>query len=342
MRLFIPVVLTGLAAALSMRAPDPAVVLTEFVADPSPTPQCHASTIVETASGLVAAWFGGTRERHPDVGIWLSRQVEGRWTPPVEVANGVQADGTRHPTWNPVLFQPTRGPLLLFYKVGPSPSAWWGVVRTSQDEGKSWSAGRVLPGGILGPIKNKPIELPGGVIVCGSSSEANGWTVHFETTTDGGATWRATEPLADNKAVQAIQPALLRHRDGRLLALVRTRQGRIYAAESRDEGRSWTALQPTALPNPNSGLDAVTLADGRFLLVYNDARGDGDGGRSVLKVALSSDGRDWQPALTLENEAGQEFSYPAVIQSRDGRVHVTYTWKRQRIRHVVIDPPKLH
>jgi predicted neuraminidase len=341
MRLFIPVVLTGLAASLSMRAPDPAIVLTEFVADPSPTPACHASTIVETSSGLVAAWFGGTRERHPDVGIWLSRQVEGRWTPPVEAANGVQADGTRQPTWNPVLFQPARGPLLLFYKVGPSPSAWWGMVRTSQDEGKSWSAGRVLPDGILGPIKNKPVELPGGVIVSGSSSEAKGWTVHFERTADAGATWRATNPLNDPKKVEAIQPTLLRHRDGRLQALVRTKQGRIYATESGDEGLSWTALEPLELPNPNSGLDAVTLADGRFLLVYNATRGDADGGRGVLKVALSSDGRSWRPALTLENEAGQEFSYPAVIQSRDGRVHVTYTWKRQRIRHVVIDPRNL-
>jgi predicted neuraminidase len=194
---------------------------------------------------------------------------------------------------------------------------------------------------MLGPIKDKPIELASGELLCPSSSEAKGWTVHFERTADGGTTWQTTGPLNDPKIVEAIQPTLLRHRDGRLQALVRTRQAWIYTTESRDEGKSWTALAPLAVPNPNSGLDAVTLADGRFLLVFNDAKGGADGGRGVLRVALSSDGREWTRVLTLENEAGQEFSYPAVIQSRDGRVHVTYTWKRRLVRHVVIDPQKL-
>ena len=90
--------------------------------------------------GLVAAWFGGTRERNPDVGIWVARHDGNAWSAPVEVANGVQPDGTRHPCWNPVLFQPSNGPLVLFYKVGPSPSAWWGLARTSADGGRTWSA----------------------------------------------------------------------------------------------------------------------------------------------------------------------------------------------------------
>lgn len=325
----------------STRQPNAAIELAEFIADPLPTPSCHASTIVETSEGLVAAWFGGTRERHPDVGIWVARQVNGRWTAPVEVANGVQADGTRQPTWNPVLFQPTNGPLLLFYKVGPSPSQWWGMVKTSRDAGRTWGEARRLPDSMLGPIKNKPIQLASGELLCGSSSEAKGWTVHFERTPDAGMTWRTTAPLNDPSIVAAIQPAILRHRDGRLQALVRTKQGSIYTTESRDEGVSWSALSPLGLPNPNSGLDAVTLADGRFLLVFNDAKGDADGDRGVLRVALSSDGREWKRALTVENEAGQEFSYPAVIQARDGRVHVTYTWKRRLVRHVVIDPQKL-
>ena len=91
------------------------------------------------------------------------------------------------------------------------------------------------------------------------------------------------------------------------------------------------------LPNPNSGIDAVTLADGRQLLVYNHTTE----GRGVLNVAVSEDGEHWQAALVLEDEPGAEFSYPAVIQTSDGLVHVTYTWKRRRIRHVVIDPRKL-
>ena len=91
-----------------------------------------------------------------------------------------------------------------------------------------------------------------------------------------------------------------------------------------------------ALPNPNSGIDAVTLRDGRQLIVYNHA----NRGRSPLNVALSLDGKTWQAALVLESEPG-EYSYPAVIQSADGLVHITYTWKRQRIKHVIVDPSAL-
>src|SRR6186997_1689603 len=117
-----------------------AIVLSEFVYERAPFPAAHASTIVETSDGLVAAWFGGTGEGKPDVGIWVSRRDAARWSPPAPVADGLQPDGTRHPCWNPVLFQPTHGPLLLFYKVGPSPREWWGLVRTSADLGRTWSS----------------------------------------------------------------------------------------------------------------------------------------------------------------------------------------------------------
>ncbi|MDE0819054.1 MAG: exo-alpha-sialidase, partial [Pirellulaceae bacterium] len=95
------------------------------------TPECHASTIVSTPTGLVAAWFGGKHEKNPDVGIWVSRFEDDQWTRPREVVNGVQSNQLRHPCWNPVLFQPAAGPLLLFYKVGPTPSTWWGMLVTS-------------------------------------------------------------------------------------------------------------------------------------------------------------------------------------------------------------------
>src|SRR5580765_4127838 len=107
-------VLVGLIMAQTA-GPSP-VVRSEFIFERAPFPSAHASTIAETRDGLVAAWFGGTKERDPDVGIWVSRHDGTRWSAPVEVANGVQPDGTRHPCWNPVLFQPSSGPLLLFYK----------------------------------------------------------------------------------------------------------------------------------------------------------------------------------------------------------------------------------
>jgi predicted neuraminidase len=333
------VVCTLLAAPLlaaSASAAEPGVVSAEFVFEKAPFPQCHASTVVETKAGLVAAWFGGTRERNPDVGIWVARQEGGKWTAPVQVADGKQSDGKQQPCWNPVLFRPKDGPLMLFYKVGPSPSAWWGMLRTSDDSGKTWSDARRLPDGILGPIKNKPVQLADGDILCPTSTEHDGWRVHFERSADGGKTWKATAALNDGKELAAIQPSILFHKGGKLQAVGRTRQGQVFEVWSEDNGKTWGKMTLTALPNPNSGIDAVTLADGRQLLVYNHTVK----GRSPLNVAVSDDGKTWKAAAVLESEPG-EYSYPAVIQAADGLVHVTYTWKRERIKHVVIDPKKL-
>jgi predicted neuraminidase len=316
-----------------------AIVLSEFIFASGPTPQCHASTLAESGGILLAAWFGGISEGQDDVGIWLARREGGRWSAPVEVADGLSPSSfptKRFPCWNPVLFQPRTGPLLLFYKVGPSPAAWWGVKKTSADGGRTWTPGVRLPAGFLGPVKNKPLELAGGTILCPSSTEDDGWRVRFERTNDLGETWKKTPPLNDGRKIGAIQPAVLIHPGGRLQALGRTRQGRVFEMWSDDGGWTWGEMGLTSLPNPNSGLDALTLADGRHLLVYNPAAS----GRTPLSVALSSDGKAWHDVLKLEGGEG-EFSYPAVIQTGDGRVHVSYTWKRIRVRHVVIEPKAL-
>ncbi|MBC8113095.1 MAG: exo-alpha-sialidase [Candidatus Saccharimonas sp.] len=328
------------------REQDKAILKTEFLYETAPTPSCHASTIVETKDGLVAAWFGGTYEKHPDVGIWFSRLVDGKWSTPVEVANGVESPEKRHPCWNPILFQPALAaggkkpeqplPLMLFYKVGPSPDTWWGMLITSDDAGRTWSKPHRLPDGILGPVKNKPIQLPNGDILCGTSSEHDGWRVHFERSSDLGQTWKATAPVNDGKQIGAIQPSFLVHKDGRLQAVGRTQQKQVFEVSSTDGGLTWGPLTLTSLPNPNAGTDAVTLADGRHLIVYNHT----PRGRSPLNVAVSTDSKEWQAALVLESDPG-EYSYPAVIQASDGLIHFTYTWKRQRVKHVVVDPKQL-
>ncbi len=326
------------------------VVSREFIYVTAPYPECHASTIEETPSGLIAAWFGGTEEKHPDVGIWVARQVDGHWIESVEVANGVQyslPDGTvyRHPTWNPVLFQYPNGPLLLFWKCGPTPDTWWGMMAQSDDHGKTWTNERRLPEHIDGPVRNKPVLLADGALLCGSSTEFDGWRVHFERTYDFGHTWQRTPAIHDGKSVGAIQPTLLRHQDGSIQALCRNKdgEGRILSTTSKDGGLTWSELVPTHLPNPNSGIDAVTLSDGRHLLVYNhtNRRTGTPRGREMINVAVSDDGQQWHQTVTLENEPKAEFSYPAVIQSKDGLVHITYTWKRQRIVHVVLRPSEL-
>jgi len=338
------------------QSPAPGLIKSEFIFETAPFAECHASTIAESKGGLVAAWFGGTKEKNPDVGIWVSRLEHGKWTAPVEVANGVESPEKRYPTWNPALYQmksgaksgAKSGPLLLFYKVGPSPSTWWGMMMTSEDGGKTWSKPRRLPDGIAGPIKNKPVQLDDGALLCPSSTEDNGWRVHFERTSDLGKTWQRTDEINDGKEFSVIQPTVFFHKGGQngvsLQALMRSRQGKIVESWSDDNGRTWGRLNATTLPNPNSGIDGVTLKDGRHLLVYNHVSSQpGKGGRRApLNVAISEDGKTWKAALTLETGPPEaEYSYPAVIQTRDGLVHVTYTWRRKKVKHVVIDPRKL-
>ena len=326
-----------------------AIVSMEFINPDAPYPECHASTIAEVAPGkLIAAWFGGTKEGNADVAIWVARVENGRWLPAEKVADGAQPDGSVQPTWNPVLFQTPGGALHLYYKVAAPRAPWVGFEKVSHDGGKSWSAARELPDGIIGPVKNKPVVLADGSWLAGSSTEDEpGWLLHFERSEDRGQSWTKIGPIPkgpDN--IEAIQPSILVHRDGMLQAMGRTKNGRLFSITSHDSGASWSPLGLSGLPNPNSGTDAVTLADGRHLMVYNHAttgtvRPD-KGYRWPLDVAISSDGIQWTHVLTLESEPrGSGYAYPAVIQSSDGLVHITYTWTRKQIRHVVIDPTLL-
>lgn len=308
------------------------IVQSEFIYESAPYPSCHAATIVQTKSGkLMAAWFGGTRESHPDVCIYGADWVHGKWTKPRLLASGVGPDGKPIQCYNPVLFHPSRGPLLLFYKAGPGPGEWLGYIRRSSDDGRTWSVAEQLPSGIFGPIKNKPIELRDGTIVCPSSTEDEGWRVHFEFTSDFGATWTRTLALNDGVAIGAIQPSLLTAPDGSLRAVGRTQQGQLFHMSGASDAKSWEIISLLDVLNPNSGTDAVTLRNGWHLLVYNPSKTE----RTPLSVALSPDGVTWTRALDLETEPG-EYSYPAVIEAKDGTLHIVYTWRRQKIRHVVL------
>ena len=267
-----------------------AIVASEFIYQKQDVsfPSCHASTIAETTEGLIAAWFGGTDERNPDVGIWVSRYLNRKWTIPTEVANGIQPVGKRFPTWNPVLYN-SGNKLLLFYKVGPNCSDWWGELITSKDNGNSWSKPTKLPKGIWGPIKNKPVMLGNGELLCPTSTEYNGWQVHMESTSDLGLTWKRTEDLNDGKQISVIQPTILLHPDGKIRILCRSKSRVIVTSWSADQGKTWSKFEPTTLPNPNSGIDAVTLKDGGNILIYNHISPKIDWrSRSLLNAILSS------------------------------------------------------
>jgi predicted neuraminidase len=320
------------------------IVEEAFIFDKASFPESHAATIAETPSGLVTAWFGGTKERNPDVEIWVSRKKNGKWTAPVSVANGIQNDSLRYPCWNPVLFQVPHGDLLLFYKVGPKPSDWKGWMKTSKDGGISWSAAHALPEGFIGPVKNKPVLLKNGTLLSPSSTEGDGWKLHFEASNDYGKTWKMIGPISDGKTLNAIQPSILIHKNGNLQILARSRDRAIVQSWSSDGGKTWSPLEKSTLPNNNSGTDAVTLKDGRQLLVYNHVLPPGKeakGPRTPLNLSVSKDGKTWYAALILEDSPISQYSYPSVIQSADGMVHVVYTWRREKIKYVKIDPSKL-
>lgn len=322
------------------------ILIEEFINQDPPYKSCHAATIVETTNGdLVSAWFGGTHERNPDVGIWVSKRKNGKWTKGVEVANGIQNDSLRYPTWNPVLYQIPDGELLLFYKVGPHPSSWWGMLIRSDDGGENWSTPEKLPDGILGPIKNKPVLLSNGNLLLSSSLEGNGWNLRMESTPDFGKTWKLGDTLPKGKDdIHAIQPSVLVHKNGRLQQLGRTRNRKLFSTWSDDNGATWSDLSLLNMPNNSSGTDALTMKNGEHVLVYNHVwpkEGTSKSYRSPLNIAVSENGIDWNAALVLEDSHISQYSYPSIIQGKDGMLHVVYTWRRQKIKYVKIDPSKL-
>lgn len=318
----------------------------EFIFTSAPFASCHASTLVELKNGdLLAAWFGGSAEGNPDVAIWMSRRSHGRWSTPSEA---VREPGT--PTWNPVLFFTRDGRLWLYYKFGRTVRSWTAGRLWSDDQGRTWSAPEHLPAGLYGPIKDKPLVLQDGTVVSGSSVESYGsWAAWIERSTDNGRSWRRIGPItvpqrfvhgespsgATTRGTEVItgiiQPTViaLTQQHLRLYARPTSNIGRICAADSYDAGRTWTRAHPLDLPNPNSGIDAVRMRDGRIVLVYNAT----PTGRTPLNLAVSRDGLHFTMFDVLEDRPG-EYSYPAIIQNAKGDLDITYTWRRKRIRFV--------
>ena len=361
----------------------PAIVKDEFLYERASFPQCHAATIVETRKGdLVATYFGGSHERNPDVCIWVSIKQKGQdaWSKPILAADGVFADGSRKACWNPVITEMPDGELWLFFKIGTKVADWTGWLTKSRDGGKTWSKREALPEGFLGPVKNKP-EIINGRLLCPSSTEEGGWKFHMEIYDLATRQWRyvgpvkaqlamRTEDMAKRPAaspsgktedmeapdaggqaaadgrhpIDCIQPSILKLNDGRLQVLMRTRNGKIGTSYSSDNGDTWTDVTLLDVPNNQSGTDAVTLRDGRHVLIYNDFAslpGTKKGVRTPLSIAVSDDGIHWRHALTLEDSPISQYSYPSIIQGRDGMLHAVYTWRRLRVAYKMIDPARL-
>lgn len=192
----------------------------EFLYDTALFPQCHASTIVDTDKGLLTSFLGGTHERHPDVCIYISRIVNGNWAKPQKVADGVVNDTLVYPIWNPVLFNEGER-LYLYYKVGLSPTLWWGMSMFSVDDGDIWSKLEKLPDEILDPVRNKPMRLNSGMILSPSSTEYTQelWESHIERSTDNGQSWNRID-IEYEASIKVIQPILLTYLDNKIQVLL--------------------------------------------------------------------------------------------------------------------------
>lgn len=294
-------------------------------------PECHCSIMAELPSGDVfGAWYAGTREGLPDVVLMAARwrREEGCWTEP-----RVLCDTPDLPEGNPIAFMEPGGRLHMFFVtiVGDGWASAQLKSMTSKDEGESWTE-PVVVGEPLGTmVRNKPLYLDDGRIVLPMYDDTDA-TSFMYLSDDGGETWRQSGRIAYHGG--CTQPTLFRKSGGTIVAFLRNSEPRyIQRSESNDRGETWSACASTFLPNPDAGIDLVELSSGHLLLAFNDSRER----RTPLSLAWSEDeGDDWLLKLDLETEdAG--FAYPAIIQARDGLIHLSYTWRRKAIAHTILD-----
>jgi predicted neuraminidase len=290
-------------------------------------PAHHCSTIAEAGNGdLLVVWYGGSYESADDQALFLSRRKQnGRgWSKPeVLIRDSLQPPG------NAVVFR-TGGKRLFIVWCRMEASrplrrgGGWGQTRlfyrTSSDHGRSWSKDQPFLGGLREGLRNVPITLTNGKLILplGHSFAGSG---------NSGQTWEHLGAIASGG-----QPTVIQRSDGSLLTLLR-KGPHILQAESSDEGRSWSKPAATELKNPDAGIAMIRLRNGHLILVFNDS----EAARTPLSIARSVDeGRTWLPPLALESNPG-EYSYPCVMQASNGRIHITYTFRRYTVKHVELD-----
>lgn len=333
------------AAVCATRAPAMAM---GFACQECPTPSVHGANVIETRDGgLLATWFGGKREGATDVSLWAAEYSPGSrsWSVPRRIIgrDETRAALGRHikTVGNSVLARDAQGGLWLYY-VSVSVGGWAGSALNavySADEGKSWDAPRRL---ITSPFfnistlnKSAPVLYSDGSIGLPVYHEFIGKFAELLRLDGSG---HVLDKARITQGRHSIQPLLLPLAPQQALSLMRDtgpHPGHVLLSRSEDGGRHWSADEELALPNPDSAVAGLRRPDGSLLLVFNDI----EAGRNSLALALSRDeGRSWRVVQHFEKSPdSEEYSYPYLIRSSHGTMHLLYTWNRKRIRHVVFN-----
>lgn len=291
----------------------------------------HSATSAELASGgLLAVAYAFPYETSPETVLVASRFDGKTWS-----ETEIILDLPGIAVGNPVLWSDAPGQLQLFYVVlhGESWTEAAICVQESPDDGHTWGPARVVHErrGLM--TKTRPLRHQGRLLL--PVYDERNWCSHVLIQEAGSQTWQLYGDTTSRG--KTIQPAIVPLADKRLLMLSRSPRGVVYESLSFNGGFSWTASQPTPLPNPNSGIELLRLVDGRLLLVHNPQ----EVGREQLALSCSTDdGRSWGAPRLIEDSAG-EFSYPFALQAQDGRIHLLYTEQRTHIVHLQIDPDEL-
>lgn len=295
----------------------------------------HCSTIAEASNGdLLCLWYGGSYESAEDQALFLARLAKGgcSWGAPERLLWN-----TTYPPGNAVIFRGTNNDLWIIWGRMESTrplrrGGGWDecrlMVRYSDDNGTTWSDDAEVPDSFGWLPRNPSLTLNDGTLALPVSGSCDGKggsaLLAFNTATNG---WERRGLIPAGS-----QPTVTQRNDGSLLAYMRN-QPRLLMSESSDNGMTWSAPVRSEHKNPGAGAAMTKLRSGRLVLVYNDSETE----RSPLCVIQSyDDGKTWQDKRILEADYG-EYSYPFIIQSTDGTVHVTYTYRRYSIKHTAFN-----
>jgi len=300
--------------------------------EPTPAlPSAHASTIVELPDrDLLCVWYSGKAEGARDVAEWASRfeRKTGQWSKPC-----LLVDTPGKPEGNPVLFVAPDKKVYLFYAtmegLGWSSCSLKFVV--SEDGGRTFGPPQIFRRQWGWLPRNHLLTLSSGEIVFPLYNESPSRS-EFMLSADGCRTWVKAGQIKTRPG--NLQPAVVELEDHSLLSMMRmSGKGQIWQSQSQDKGMSWSPAVRTALPNPDAGIDLVRLKSGELVLAFNNSGTR----RSPLSLALSKDnGRTWPVIKDVETDDA-EFSYPSLTTDSEGRLWLTYTWKRKTIGYAVFD-----